>query len=190
MDGSTSGSRTGADTAAGPTRRTVDPTVAVDPKRRFLGWGIVAGVVGYATVALLFGIFNLFAGRSFFFTAALLGQMVLGPVVPPDELVVSALPVLIYNALHFVAFVVIGTVAAALLTLAERMPKAGHLVFFLFLVGFLFSVALILLFAAPVAEAMPWGSVFAANAAAGLTMGIVLVRTVAEEEHRRHELAE
>lgn len=147
------------------------------PHRAEVLWeGFVAGLLGYATVAVFFGVFNLVEGRSFFFTAALLGEALIGPVVPAGELRVSVGPVLAYNGIHLLAFLAIGTVAAWLVIFAEEHPGAWYLVFFLFLAGFLFSVVLVLLYAAPVADAMPWGSVLGANAAAGLAMGGYLTR--------------
>jgi hypothetical protein len=147
------------------------------PHRAEVLWeGFVAGVLGYATVAAFFGVFNMVEGRSFFFTAALLGEALIGPVVPPGEVSVTAGPVLAYNGVHLLAFLIIGIGAAWLVIFAEEHPGLWYVVFFLFLAGFFFSVALVLLYASPVAEAMPWGSVLGANAAAALAMGGYLLK--------------
>ena len=137
--------------------------------------GFVAGLIGYAGVAAFFGFANLVSGHSFFHTAALLGHTLLGTDPGPD--VVAAAPVFAYNGLHLLLFLAFGVTAAWLVEEAERHPPFWYLVFFAFLFGFFFDVALVTLFTIPLAaEAVPWGTIVAANLTAGIGMAAYLGR--------------
>lgn len=139
--------------------------------------GFVTGLIGYAAVALFFGVVNLFSGESFFHTAALLGHTLLGtdPVSAAD--VVQAAPVFAYNGVHLLLFLAFGFVASWLIEEAERHPVFWYLVFFAFLVGMFYNVALLTLFTLPMARAaVPWGTIVAANLFAGIGMGAYLAR--------------
>ena len=136
--------------------------------------GFVAGLAGYAVVAAIFALTNLLAGRSAFYTAALLGQALLEPGAALGEVGIEPSAVFAYNGIHLLGFLVLGFAAATLLEILERFPGLWYLVLFVFVVGFVFQVGVVLLVAAPVAEALPWGSVFVANALAALATGLVL----------------
>lgn len=145
------------------------------PERaRILVEGLIAGLIGYVAVALFYGVVNVLSGRSPFFTAALLGA---GLVEHPGGVVaveVTAPAVIAYNGVHLVAFLAIGFGAAWLLFEAERYPRFWYPVFFLFIAAFVYSLAAILVFAAPVADVAFWWSVASANVAAALAMGVYL----------------
>lgn len=138
--------------------------------------GFVAGLVGYAVVALVFAVANVIAGRSLFYTAALLGQALLGPTAAPDGGAVDPSSVLAYNGVHLVGFLVLGVAAAALVELLDRFPSLWLLTLFVFVAGFALQVGLVLLIAAPVAESISWESVLVANALAALGVGLVLAQ--------------
>ena len=139
--------------------------------------GFVAGLIGYAVVALGFGFANLLAGESFFRTAALLGHTLLGSEPTSGTDAVSAAPVFAYNGVHLLLFLAFGFVASWLFEETERHPPFWYLVFFVFLVGFFFDVTLVTLFTLPMAaEAVPWWSIVSANLAAGLGMAAYLGR--------------
>lgn len=147
------------------------------PERsRVLVEGLVAGLVGYAAVALFYAVVNVWAGRSPFFTVALLGSALVerpGGVVGVE---VTAPAVIAYNGMHLFVFLAIGFGAAWLLFEAERYPRFWYPVFFLFVAAFVYSLAAVLVFAAPVAESAFWWSVAGANLAAALAMGVYLWR--------------
>lgn len=138
--------------------------------------GFVAGLVGYAVVALIFAVANVTAGRSPFHTAALLGQALLGPTAALDAGAVDPSAVLAYNGVHLVGFLVLGVAAAVLVELLDRFPSLWLLTLFVFVAGFALQVGLVLLIAAPVAESISWESVLVANALAALGVGLVLAR--------------
>lgn len=136
--------------------------------------GFVAGLVGYAVVATIFALTNVLAGRSAFYTAALLGQALLEPAAALGEVSVEPSAVFVYNGIHLLGFLVLGFAAATLLEILERFPGLWYLVLFVFVVGFVFQVGVVLLVAAPVAGMLSWGSVFVANALAALATALVL----------------
>ena len=81
--------------------------------------GIVAGIIGAATVAVWFIIYDMM-GRPLY-TPALLGAAILKGVRNPAALHISA-DVLGYSVLHGAAFVAFGILAAVLLAITEREP--------------------------------------------------------------------
>ena len=80
--------------------------------------GLIAGVLGYAAVALVFVVLNLSQGLSAFFTPDALGRALLGnggldPVSPWAG-------VFAFNALHLAVSIAIGLLAAFIAHWAER----------------------------------------------------------------------
>ena len=119
--------------------------------------GLVAGLAGYATVAVFFAIVNLIAGRSVFHTAALLGSALFYGLRDPAQLVIAPGPVLSYNGLHLVIFLCLGTIAAWLAYLAEKGPELWYVgaVAFIFMAFHTFGFFLAL--TQPVRAALaPW----------------------------------
>lgn len=134
--------------------------------------GLVAGAVGYGVVVLVFAAFNLLSGKSVFLTPALLGQALMGR--PVGE-AIEAGPVLVYNGLHLLVFLALGTAASWFLFEAERHPKIWYPGFVLLLVVFLHAIGIVLWLAAPAESAIPTWSVGVASAVAGIVMATVLL---------------
>lgn len=140
--------------------------------------GAVAGIVGYVSVALLFAIVNILAGRSPFYTAAALGSVVVtgtnsGPVVTTPG------PILAYNAIHLLVFLVIGFLASWLVTWSEHgSPGAARwylgLSLLIFVLFHLFAFAQG--FARAVADALPGGLIWGGGLlAAAVMIGYLMV---------------
>ncbi|MFQ5690036.1 MAG: hypothetical protein ACE5HQ_07180 [Gemmatimonadota bacterium] len=138
-------------------------------RARILIEGLVAGFLGYAAIALFYGVVNLASGRSAWYTARLLGQTLVGH--GPEHVVPAAAPVLAFNAVHLVVFLAIGLSAAWLIFEMEHHPQFWFFLFFAALAGFMFSESAFLLLAEPTTAQLPWWSVVSANLAAGLAMG-------------------
>ena len=83
--------------------------------------GIVAGCMGAAVVAVWFLIFDLLRGTPLL-TPALLGNLVFHGVNNPTGLTITVGPILGYTALHGLAFIAFGVVAASLMAASEREP--------------------------------------------------------------------
>ena len=138
--------------------------------------GLVAGLAGYAAVALFFVVVNVAGGRSPFYTPALLGSALFYGLRDPAQLVVAPGPVLAYNGLHILVFVVVGVLAAWLVFEVELHPYLWYVVFFLFLAGFLLSLAAVGVLGAEIARLLPWWSVLGANLAWSAALGGCLWR--------------
>lgn len=149
----------------------------------------VSGAIGAAVVAVWFLVIDVIAGRPFH-TPATLGRAlfsVFGPIGPDEG---AATFVLAYTAFHFVAFIVVGLIAALVVDIARREPSIliGFIMLFVATeVGILALVA-----ALDVGTRLGpyvWLQVMAANALAIAAMGVYFWRTHAElADEWRHSL--
>ena len=132
--------------------------------------GLIAGLVGAATVALWFLIVDSIQGRPLY-TPTVLGTALFGRGAPWSESAPDLGMVLMFTWVHGLAFVVIGGVVARLLALAERQPSAGFGILMLFVFFEFGFIAAAMLFAAPVLRALAWPLILVANLLAAGTMG-------------------
>jgi hypothetical protein len=145
------------------------------PERaQILTQGFVAGLIGYAAVALFFVLVNIVGGRSPFHTAAALGAVLFYGLEDPARLVIEPGPVFAYNGFHLILSVVVGTVGAWLVFETERHHFMWYFVFMIFLAGFVYSVTAIGIIAAEIANVVPWWSVVAANVVWVIALGSYL----------------
>jgi hypothetical protein len=127
--------------------------------------GIVAGVIGAATIAIWFLILDTVNGRPLY-TPTLLGTALFRRgegLGPPESLPISFEMVLLYTWVHGLVFAVIGGVASRLLQLAERNPNLGFGILLLFVVfefGFL-SVATLV--EGRILQALAWQAILVGN---------------------------
>jgi len=133
--------------------------------------GLVAGLIGYVTVVALFGVVNLMSGEALFHTAALLGSALFFGVRNATDVVAGPGPIIAYNGVHILASLVIGLGAAWLIFQTEKNRPLWFMVFFIFLAGFIYSVALVGVLTAEVTQLLTWQAIVLANIAAGLTAG-------------------
>jgi hypothetical protein len=140
--------------------------------------GLVAGLLGAATIALWFLLLDALRGRPLL-TPSLLGTAIFGGgagLDAPASLTVSMEMVVLYTWVHALVFAVVGGVAARLLAIAERRPHVGFGILLLFVVfefGFLLAA---MLFAEPVLRVLTWPAVLAGNLVAAVVMGAYLWR--------------
>ena len=164
---------------------TLTPTAPVTRSDTF--WqGILAGLIGYATVALAVGVLDVVQGRSFFYTAALLGETLFYGLKDPSQLTIWAGPVFAYNGVHLLSFLALGVVASWIVTLSERVPflwYVGVLVVPLALLPLYGGIALI----TARLEAIPAWEVWIPAALATIAMVLFLVW---EHPRLRHEMEE
>ncbi len=139
--------------------------------------GFAAGLIGYAAaIAVVAGI-DLVAGRSIFFTPALFGATLFYGLEDPSALAVAPGPVLAYNMVHLLAFLLLGLTGAWLTGLAERYPAAQYLVLVLLaFIGFHVYVAL-LFFAQPLLGTAGWWKLGLGSVVAAGAMGWFLLRS-------------
>jgi hypothetical protein len=97
-------------------------------QRSSISWqGLVAGLIGYATVAIVIAIGNVLLGRSPFHTAALLGSAMFYGLDDPRQLMVWAGPVFAYNGFHLFVFLALGIFGAWLASLSEKGPHFWYI---------------------------------------------------------------
>src|SRR5262245_60909197 len=92
--------------------------------------GIFVGLVGAATVALWFLIYDTATGAPLR-TPALLGAALFQGLREPMDLQVTAGPVLAYTAVHVAVFIVFGLGVAGLFALADQDRRVLFAVFML-----------------------------------------------------------
>ncbi len=146
-----------------------------ETQQRVFYEGLVAGLIGYVTVALVLGIVDLVTGRSVFYTVATLGEAVFGGAGGGEGAVTPA-AVFTYNGIHVLAFVVFGIFVAWLVVETELHPAIWYVAFMVLLGAFFLATVLAAGAGAALGEALPWWSVVVANVCAALAMGTYLHR--------------
>ncbi|HEY6367135.1 MAG TPA: hypothetical protein VI585_20320 [Candidatus Binatia bacterium] len=134
--------------------------------------GIVAGLLGAATIALWFFILDIFSGRPFY-TPSLLGSALFQRGIAldrPETLTVSFEMVLIYTWVHAMVFCVVGGLASKLLALAEQNLNLGFGILLLFVVFEFGFVGVAFLFVEPVLHALTWPAILVGNLMAAAVM--------------------
>lgn len=143
--------------------------------RLVFGHGLAAGLIGYATVVVFFGVVNLLAGRSVFYTAALLGSALFQGLRDPSLLEITPGTVLTYNMVHALVFVGLGMLASWLVAKTEQFP----VLWLLILLGLIFvavHVYTALVFSAePLMGGVAWWQVGLSSLAAAFLMGWYLL---------------
>ena len=134
--------------------------------------GLVAGLVGAATIALWFLILDSLSGRPLY-TPTVLGTALFrrGGTTPLSEILPNLEMVLMFTWVHGLVFVAIGGIGARLLALAERNPNLGFgilMLFVFFECGFVVGA---MFFAEPILHALAWPAVLVANILAAAAMG-------------------
>ena len=143
---------------------------------RVLTEGLFTGLIGYGTaIAVVAGV-DLLAGRSAFYTPALFGATLFYGLDDPFALVVAPGPVLAYNMVHLVAFLILGLGAAWSARLAERYPTAQYLVLVLLVFVAFHVYAALLFFAQPLLGSAGWWKLGLGSIAAAIAMGAFLLR--------------
>lgn len=145
-------------------------------RRETVAQGILAGLIGFATVVIVLAIVNLLAGQSPFYTAALLGNALFYGVEDPLLASVSSAPILAYSVLHLIVFILFGILAAALAALADRGWQLWFVALFFFILFSFHLYAAVQGIAIPMRAALSGATIWAAGAAASLMMAWYLIR--------------
>ncbi|MCL4686294.1 hypothetical protein KJ059_16270 [Myxococcota bacterium] len=98
-----------------------------DPNVQHIPWvfeGILAGVIGAATVAVLFLVFDLLEGRPLW-TPFALGAGLFRGEIPPRGTPIEPVLITAYTVLHGGVFTAVGLLAASELMTGSRLPGAG-----------------------------------------------------------------
>ena len=140
--------------------------------------GLIAGTLGAVTLAVWFLILDLIQGRPLL-TPTILGTAFFHGsegLANVDTLPIVLDTVVRFTFVHWLVFVLVGGLAAVLLHQAERNPNLGFgilLLFVFFEIGF---IAVAMLFAKPVLQALTWPTILIGNLLAAGSMGVYLWR--------------
>jgi hypothetical protein len=141
---------------------------------RVYGEGLVAGVIGAATIAIWFLILDIFSGRPLY-TPTVLGSALFRReqgLVAADGFVPSFEMILMYTWVHGLAFCVLGGVASKMLALAEKKPNLGFGILLLFIIFEFGFIGAAFMFAEPILHALAWPAILAGNLLAASVMGV------------------
>ncbi len=153
--------RTGATASATPEPRTVS----------LYQEGMIAGLIGAATVALWFLLVDAAAGRPLYTPTVLGSALFRRGAAPLAEVLPDLEMVGMFTWVHGLVFLAIGGVVAWLLAYVERHPSAGFGILMLFVFFEFGFVAAAMVFAEPVLHALAWPAVLVANMLAAAAMG-------------------
>ncbi len=134
--------------------------------------GIVAGVIGAATVAIWFLILDTIQGRPLY-TPTVLGTAFFhqgAGLAAPGNIPISLELTLVYTWVHGMVFCAIGVIAAKLLALAETNPDLG---FGILLLGVVFEVGFLVVamfFGEAILGRLAWESILIGNTLAAAAM--------------------
>jgi hypothetical protein len=146
------------------------------PTARVLRTGFVAGILGFASVAAGFFLFDLITGRGIGFTPSLLAGALFRGVTDACT-VQPAFPALAgYTVLHLLIFLALGWFSAWLFALTAARPwfYTGALLAFIIVTVHLYAAVLTLL--APVRDCFSLYHVLGATALAAVVMLAYLLR--------------
>jgi hypothetical protein len=133
--------------------------------------GLIAGLIGAATVAVWFLIIDTIQGRPLYTPTVLGAALFHRGAAPWLDSVPNFEMVLMFTWVHGLAFVVIGGIVARLLAFAERQSSMGFGILMLFVFFEFGFIAAAMVFAAPVLRALAWPAILVANLLAATTMG-------------------
>jgi len=139
------------------------------PWTRIAREGLVAGLLGAGVVAVWFLLYDVAAGVPLR-TPALLGAALLHGLRDPSALVITAPLVAEYTAVHGLAFVLFGWIAAALLALADREPRLLFAFIMIFCCFEVFTFVMIEVLAHWLLESIAWWTILAGNLLASAVM--------------------
>jgi len=161
-----------SDATGVPARPTSTDAPAASDAVRLYQEGMIAGVIGAATVALWFLILDAISGRPLW-TPTVLGTALFrhgAGLASPDTVPISLEMVGMFTWVHALVFAALGGIASRLLGLADRNPNFGFGIVLLFVVFQFGFTAAAMLVAAPVLKALTWPAILAANLLATAAM--------------------
>jgi len=142
--------------------------------------GVVVGLIGYASVALFYGAFDLLAVRGPLYTVDLLGKAVFRGLRDPGVVMFPIRPdvtaMFLYNALHLVGALAIGLIVTSAAVYAERQASKAYGVLAFIVAGFVVTVFGVGALTAPMRPVLPWWSIVVANGLATVLAGAYLLR--------------
>lgn len=149
------------------------PTARESELSGVYGEGIVAGLLGAATIALWFLIVDTLNGRPLY-TPTVLGTALFhggAGLDHPDTLPISYEMVMLFTWVHALVFAAVGGIASRLLAFAEHTANVGFGIVLLFVVFEFGFVAVTMILAENVLSSLAWPAVLVGNLLAAAVMG-------------------
>ena len=146
-----------------------------DETRKILAQGLVAGLLGHVTVAIVFALTNLAGGRSIFYTPALLGASFFYGLTDPAQLQILPAYVFAYNGTHLIVFIAFGLIGSWLASIADRGWQLWYLAAFFFMFVTFHIFGFIQLAARPLGDAFSDATLWLAGFAATVVMATYFV---------------
>jgi hypothetical protein len=141
--------------------------------------GLIVGLIGYFSVAALYGVFDLSAARGGLYTVDLLGKSVFGglrdPAVLGLPMQLDMTAIIQYSGLHLLISLMIGLVVTGLVEHAAQQPSHASMVFLTIVGGFAVTIAAVGVLTIPIRPVLPWWSIVVANTIAVLLAGTYLL---------------
>lgn len=137
--------------------------------------GLCAGLIGAVVVALWFLLIDTLLRGEPLYTPAVLGT-ILFRGGGPEQVAVTAGPVIGYTFVHFAAFILFGGLLTGLIEQIENYPPLIFGLLILAVVFELFIVAMMAVLGAWVLEELAWWAVLGGNLLAAVAMGLYLWR--------------
>jgi len=136
-------------------------------------------MIGYASVAAFYGVFDILAGRGALYTVDLLGKAVFrglrDPAVLGVPMSIDTTAVILYNALHLFLSLIIGIIVTALVEYSERHPSRSPLVAMVIIGGFAVTIIGVGMMTSSFRSLLPWSSIIMANIIAVFVAGLYLI---------------
>lgn len=141
--------------------------------------GVIVGLIGFATVALFYGAFDLLAARGGFYTVNLLGLAVFHGLRDPSVLELPLLldtgAIVLYSLVHLALAIAIGLFVVRLVWTAEHQPSHAGTVSAIIVAGFVITVIVVGVLSRPLRPVLPWWSIMTANALSMILAGWYLL---------------
>ena len=150
---------------------TEESSLASHDVTRLYQEGLIAGLVGAATVALWFLIIDSIQGRPLYTPTVLGAALFHRGAAPWLDAVPNFEMVLMFTWVHGLAFIVIGGIVARLLAFAEQQSNVGFGILMLFVFFEFGFIVAAMFFAEPILHALAWPAVLVANILAAAAMG-------------------
>jgi len=143
--------------------------------------GIILGLVGYCSVALLYAVIDFLAARGFLFTVNLLGMVVFRGLRDPSVLSLPGMQldmtaIYLFSALHLFLSLLIGFIVSILIEMSEINPAKARLILTVLVSGFFITVIGVGILTEEIRQLLPWWSIVVANALAVIISSFYLTK--------------
>ncbi len=140
-------------------------------RTKLLSQGVLAGCIGYATLAGVVSLIDLAAGRSPFHSAAVLGASLFYGVADASQVAVTPAYVLAYNGAHLIVFLLLGVIGSALATIADRGKQLWYVSVFFFIFVAFHAIGALQALSDSMRTSLSERMIWVAGVAAALAMG-------------------